>query len=408
MGTNINNQALIQPNETPKSYRIRLYKNRELYGLSNTEIGKLCNEAFGVNWDESAHRKKTKNYLDGYNDAKAENATPDKQLQSMIEENKALKREAQRELMKVQTEKLEYARWQRELARDELFEEKVIQAIKDNTKVIVPKDIPVVHNGRAGQLNFADSHFGKEFKIFGLLDEVINEYSPEIYYSRMEEIYNQTIEIIEKEKLSEIHINNLGDHIEGFIRHSQLWSLRYGAIDSAIIFGNYLGDWINKLSAKTNIVYHQTDGNHDEFRLLDGKKNEHLCDTAGKIIKNCIITKNEGNPNFRYVENKTGFIFDSIAGYNVLGIHGEVPNLAQALKDFSEIYDVRIDYIIGGHKHRNDFINCGVRKGAMTVGSIVGSDDFSMRIRKSADASASFVIYEEGKGKVCEHTIILN
>lgn len=84
MGTNINNQALIQPNETPKSYRIRLYKNRELYGLSNTEIGNLCNEAFGVNWDESAHRKKTKNYLDGYNDAKAENATPDKQLQSML------------------------------------------------------------------------------------------------------------------------------------------------------------------------------------------------------------------------------------------------------------------------------------------------------------------------------------
>ena len=67
----INSQALIQPNETPKAYRIRLYKNKDLYGLSNIEIGKLCNEAFDVNWDESAHRKKTQNYLKGYNDAKA-------------------------------------------------------------------------------------------------------------------------------------------------------------------------------------------------------------------------------------------------------------------------------------------------------------------------------------------------
>ena len=93
----INSQALRQPNETPKAYRIRLYKNRELYGLKNPEIGKLCNEAFGVDWDESAHRKKTKNYLDGYNDAKEELGTADQQLQNMIDENNRLKREIQKE-----------------------------------------------------------------------------------------------------------------------------------------------------------------------------------------------------------------------------------------------------------------------------------------------------------------------
>jgi len=56
----INNQILMQPNETPKAYRIRLYKNKILYGLSNEEIGKLCNKAFGVEWTESAHRKRHK------------------------------------------------------------------------------------------------------------------------------------------------------------------------------------------------------------------------------------------------------------------------------------------------------------------------------------------------------------
>lgn len=266
----------------------------------------------------------------------------------------------------------------------------------------------MTHNKRVGQLNIADSHFGKDFKIYGLFDEIINEYSPDIFFSRMEQLYNSTLELIQKENLNEIRVNNLGDHIEGFIRNSQLWTLRYGAIDSAILFGNYLGTWLNKLSHKVRVTYQQTDGNHDEFRLLDGKKGEHLCESAGKIVKNNILLRNENNPNFEYKENKTGFIFDNIAGYNILGIHGEVPNLASSLKDFSDIYDVKIDYIIGGHKHHSNFVNCGVRKGAIGVGSIVGSDDFSMRIRKAADATASFIVYEEGKGKVVEHTLVLN
>jgi hypothetical protein len=328
---------------------------------------------------------------------------------SYLEEIKLQQKELAKERVKLQTEKLEYARWIREDARDEMFEEKVIDSIKQYSSVSnPPDDIPVVHNKRAGLLNIADPHFAKEFKIYGLFDDVINEYSPEIFYSRMEQIYNETLELIEKENLSVLNVFNLGDHVEGFIRNSQLWSLRWGVIDSATIFGNYMGDWLKKLSKKVNVVYHQTDGNHDELRLLDGKKGQHLNESAGKIVKNSIILKNEENSNFKYVENKTGFIFTNIAGFNVMGIHGEVNNLAQAIKDYSDIYDIKISYLVAGHKHHTEFSNCGVKKGVIGVGSIVGSDDFSMSIRKAADATASFVIFEEGKGKTDEHTFVLN
>lgn len=198
-------------------------------------------------------------------------------------------RELQKERYKLQTEKLEYNRWLREDARDEMFEEKVIETlIKYSSVTNPPKPIEVTHGKRAGVLCLADCHFGKEYKIYGLFDEVINEYSPEIFYSRMEQIYNETLEQIEKENLSVLHIYNLGDSVEGFIRNSQLWSLRWGVIDSATIFGNYMGDWLRKLSEKVSVIYHQTDGNHDELRLLDGKKGQHLCESAGKIVKNCI------------------------------------------------------------------------------------------------------------------------
>ena len=318
-------------------------------------------------------------------------------------------RELMKERYKLQTEKLEYHKWLREDARDELFEEKVVSSIKSNVcHTELPRPIPVKHNSRMGILSIADCHFGKDFKIFGLFNEVINEYSPEIFYARMEQIYNETIELINKEGLTSLHIYNLGDSVEGFIRNSQLWSLRWGVIDSATIFGNYMGHWLKRLSEVVNISYFQTDGNHDELRLLDGKKGQHLCESAGKIVKNCIVLINEGNPNFKYVENATGLIFDNVCGYNILGIHGEVKDLSSAIKGYEDIYDSKISYLFAGHKHHAEYVNCGVRKGCIGVGSIVGSDDFSITLRKCADATASFVIFEEGKGKVDEHTYVLN
>ena len=401
-----------QPNESPKEYRIRLYKNKDVYGLSAKEIGALCNEAFGVDWDESTHRKKTKNYLEGYEDAKEEflsQANTSKTIEDLIEEDKELKREIQRERMKLQTEKIEYNRWQRELARDELFEEKVIESIKKNINTQnEPIEISPVHGDREAVLCIADMHFGKEFVEYGINNEVLNAYSPEIFHDRMNRLFNETIEILERNHISYLKILNLGDALDGFLRNSQLWTLRFGVIDSANLFGEYMGKWLKSLSKYTYIDYYQTSGNHGECRFLDGVKGGHLHENIEKVTGNYIRIINEDNPNFLMHENNSGFIFTNVEGYNILGIHGEVRDLAEALKDYEEIYDTKISYLIAGHKHRGEFLNCGIRKGCIGIGSVVGVDDYSVKLRKSADATATLLIFEEGKGKVDEHTFVLN
>jgi hypothetical protein len=317
--------------------------------------------------------------------------------------------ELQKERVKLSTEKLEINRWIRESAREEMFWEQLIAEVRSSETNAIPiKKIDIIHNKRAGILDFADQHFGKDYKIYGLRDEIINEYSPEIFYDRMEHLYNETLDIIKKEGFTSIDIFSLGDTLDGFIRNSQLWTLRYGVTKSSIIYGKYIAEWLKKLSKEVVIRYHQTAGNHTELRLLDGKKGEHANENIEEVVLTIIETKNEDNPNFSIVENKTGLIFAEIAGYNHLGIHGEVKDLSQAIKDFSDIYDIKIDFIHAGHKHHSTFVNCGYRKGAIGVGSVVGSDDFSMKIKKHADASASFIIFEEGKGKVLDYTIVLN
>ena len=390
--------------ETDEELIYRITGEKEQIG-SWQDVADILNELLGTEYTESKFRKQRQ----AFDKMLAANQSKFVDSDAQLKEIEIQKRELEKAKIKLQTEKLEYTRWLREDARDELFEEKVIESIKKYANILnPPKDIPVKHSKRNGLLCIADSHFGKEYTIYGLFDEVINQYSPEIFYQRMEQIYNETLEMIDREKLSTLYIFNLGDSVEGFIRNSQLWSLRWGVIDSATIFGNYMGDWLRKLSEKVNVVYHQTDGNHDELRLLDGKKGQHLCESAGKIIKNCIILKNENNPNFTYKSNKTGLILENISGFNVMGIHGEVNNLSSAIKDYSDIYDIKVSYLCAGHKHHSEFVNCGVKKGCIGVGSIVGSDDFSMTIRKAADATASFIVFEEGKGKTDEHTFVLN
>ena len=404
----INSQALRQPNETPKAYRIRLYKNKELYGLNNEEIGKLCNEAFEVNWDESAHRKKTKEYLKGYNDAKDELGSTDQQLQNMIEENKRLKREVQKELKKVQTEKLEYNRWLREEARDELITDKICDAIDSLLPLDKPTYIEHVHNTRGYALIFGDEHFGAEFELKGLFGDIINAYSPEIFEERMWDLFNQTIEIIQKENIDTLNVFSMGDYMDGILRVSQLMKLRYGVVDGTIKYADFISNWLNELTKYVRVKYQSTNGNHSELRQLGQPKGTFTEDNMGKVVSEFIKTRLKDNPNFTYIENPTGYIYSQIACNTILGIHGEVKNMENAIKEFSKIYNVSIDYLLAGHLHHSRIEEVGINSEVINVPSIIGVDPYSLSLNKISNASAKLLVFEQTKGKVCEYTLKLN
>lgn len=404
----INSQALRQPNETPKAYRIRLYKNKDLYGLNNVEIGKLCNEAFGVEWDESAHRKKTQNYLKGYNDAKAELGNADQQLQNMIDENKKLIKEVKKEKVKLQTEKLEYARWIREEARDELITEKICNAISTLPPLDIPEHIIPTHNTKAYALVYGDEHFGVEFELKGLFGDVINAYSPEIFEERMWDLFNQTIEIVQKEKIDTLNVFSMGDYMDGTLRVSQLMKLRYGVVDGTINYADFISNWLNELTKYVRVKYQSTNGNHSELRMLGQPKGTFTEDNMGKVVSEYIKTRLKDNPNFTYIENPTGYIYAQLATHTILGIHGEVKNMDSAIKEFSSIYGVPIQYLLAGHLHHNKVEEVGVNQEVINVGSIIGIDNYSLSLRKTSNASAKLLVFEQIKGKICEYTLKLN
>jgi len=105
------------------------------------------------------------------------------------------------------------------------------------------------------------------------------------------------------------------------------------------------------------------------------------------------------------IENESGLIFDTVYGKNILGIHGEVKNLSNAIREFSATYNTPIHILIGGHKHHYAAESVGIGRDIISVPSIIGVDSYSMKIGKTSDAGAVFLILEEDKGVTEQHNI---
>lgn len=316
-------------------------------------------------------------------------------------------RELQKERCKIQTEKLEFNRWLRENARDELIVEHICQAVEKLEPLAIPNPIHTDLSDREGVLVFGDEHYGTEFEIHGLHNEIINSYSPDIFESRMWNLLEQTISITTKEGFSKIHVFSMGDFEDGLLRVKQLMQLRYGVVEGTVRYADFISNWLNELSKYVEVEFQTTSGNHTELRMLGQPKGTFTKENMSLVVDAMITTRLANNPNFTFVKNPTGYIFADILGYKLLGIHGEVKSMEQAIKDFSQMYRVQLDFLIAGHKHHSRSETVGINQEVINVPSIIGVDDYFLSIHKMSNAGATFLVFEKGKGKVIEYAIKL-
>lgn len=330
-----------------------------------------------------------------------------------LEEFHNRKLELEKLKKQVQTEKLEYNKWLREDARDELFIEKISEAIKNNPLPSYPVENTIASTAldgiddKAYILAFGDAHFGSCFKLYNLNNEIINEYSPEVYYDRMERLLQYTIDYIEKEGINHLYVFDMGDSIDGMLRVSQLMKLRYGVVDSTVRYAQYLADWLNRLSVYVPVTFQMCNGNHSELRMLGQPKGSFEFDNMGHVIYSIINIYLEDNDRITCKQNKTGMIYEKIMDMNIVGFHGESKNLEATLKDFSHIYDINIDILIAGHLHYTFNENIGIGKDVVRTPSIIGLDDYSLKLSKISNPGATLMTLQQNKGKIIDYHIKL-
>ena len=312
------------------------------------------------------------------------------------------------ERIKLKTEKIEYNKWLREHSRDELIYEKVSEAIKNLKPLDVPNYIgSTTSTNKSFLLCLSDVHYGIEFQIKDLFGNIINEYSPEIFEQRMWRVLDKLVEIIAKEEITELNIWELGDSIQGILRlNSQLMQLRYGIIDSAINYANFLSAWLNELSHYVRINFQMVmDSNHNQLRICNAPKNSFPDENMSKVIMAILKCHLKDNPNITIIENPTGMNYSQLSTYTILGCHGEVKNIENSVDEFSRALGTPIDYLVMGHVHHSNNKETGINSEVLTVRSLIGVDPYGMSLRKTSDAGVSLFIFEQYYGKVCEYSL---
>lgn len=406
-------RKLPSENESQYIWRIGQAKDSGLIDSTWEELTPTLNVQCGISEEDyrgsSAWRKRYRVMQQAWDDVFSQSQFADEHTMTIQEH----KRELEKEKIKLQTEKLEYNRWLREEARDELICERICNAIRELPPLEVPRVLPAnitgrVYGNREGCLLIADPHYGVDLKITGLFGEVINEYSPEIFESRMWNLLTQVIDICQKEGFTSLNVYDLGDEVDGMLRVSQLFKLRYGVIESTVRYGRFITEWLNELSKYVHVKYQMVkDSNHCQLRMLNQPKNTFKDDNMSYIIAEKLMDRLSNNPNFDFVQNPTGYIFDNLVGYNVFGFHGESKNMEQAIKDFSRTYKVDIDFLVGGHKHHQNSSNIGIQSDIISAPSIIGVDDYALSLNRTSDPGATLFVLEEGMGKVMEYNIKL-
>ena len=376
---------------------------KEQYG-SWQEVANVLNQRLHRDYSEACYRKAYEywNLMDSAIKKCVGNDV------SVSKELEIQKRELEKERKKLQTDKLEYNRWLRDNAREEMVYERIADGIANLTPIDVPSSRSIAENNRGAVLCLADAHFNTEFEIKGLFGEILNSYSPEIFYQRMWYLRDKVKEICERENITSLHIFGLGDDNDGLLRLTDnLFKLRWGIIDSALIYADFMANWINEVSKFVNVNLQMVkDSNHNQLRLCSAPKNAFKGENLSKVIIHTIKTRLQDNPCVTIAQNPTGYIYANIVGYNLMGIHGEVKSLKTAIDNLSRLYGLRVNYLIGGHKHHAE--EYGFDCEGISVGSIIGIDNYSTSLMRSSNASATMLIFEEGNGLVTKHTIKLN
>lgn len=387
-------------NEEQFIWRLGRAKDAGKLDMSWDEITEIINREFRDDdseyRNESAYRKPYQQAKRFYEAGVFEDLTTEKYIELLKIEQQELKKERQ----KISDERAQYNRLLREMARDELICEKICNEIKSLPLMQAPTRIPIVPTDKEAILCFADTHYGAEFSIKGLFGEIINEYSPEIFECRMQKLLSSTIAFIEEKGLKRIKVFSLGDELDGILRVSQLMKLRYGVVESTVRYSEYICSWLNELTKHVFVEFYSAQGNHTELRQLGEAKGTFSKDNMSLIINEFIKERMKNNQNFRFVQNESGLIFDSVCGYNVLGIHGEVKNMESALQKFTNIYNTKIDVLVGGHKHHFSAETVGIDREVINVPSVVGVDDYSMSLGKTSNPGAMLFVIERHNGVI--------
>ncbi len=326
-----------------------MYKNKDLYGLSNPEIGRLCNEAFGVCYDESAHRKHMKSYLEGYGDAKAESCDSDKHMKEL----QIQKQELQKEKQKLYDERTGLNKILREQGRREELFNIVKRAIEEYEPIIFNySPSPVIDSDTDMVIHLTDVHVGVD------IVSPLNTFNYEILQARLKKYLDEIFEIRTTYNSKNAYVILGGDMIHGLIHTNARLESKENIIEQIKMVSDVIGHFINELRHSFSKVFvYTTPGNHSRSTA---NKEESARGENFDLLIPYVLLKDFKNVKNVFIEDNTldvNIATFSVRGWNVYASHGDKDSDKSVVYNMTKLarrskYPLP-DLCFLGHRHVN-------------------------------------------------------
>lgn len=374
-------------NETDNQLIYRICKQKDMIGTW-ADVRDILNDILGYNYTDSAYRKKFQYFEQILND----NGEIFSDTENQLEELKDLKREIQKEKIKLSDERTELRRLYREQARRESFMDVVKRAIAENVE-------PLAEQVHVGGFNYSendliisltDIHTGIE------IDNAFNKFNESILRKRFNTYLQKILEVRERHNSQNCYVI-IGEVVSGIIHNNLRIENNLDLMQSFKLVATLISDFLTELSKYFNHVHvYINEGNHS--RISPNKEDSIQGENVDVLVPFYLKARLQLIENIFIHENE---VMEEIAMFEVRGnivmsAHGDNDKVSNVVQKFAMLFDVKPDLVYLGHRHTNAMETVYDTK-VIQSGCLSGTDNYALskRLRNKAEQTIS-VITKDG------------
>lgn len=356
--------------------------------LTRERAGEICNEQLGVDFDESAFRKRFASFETMWEEVKHEYLIDtDEELIDRLSKIEEMDDKLYKTKVKTADKLREYRKTLRDEARIENLVELIESIAQDMPDMKITQKPTQLIGETSAILSLSDWHYGM------VTNNYWNKFNTLIAKQRVEKLLYDTIKYCQTMNVGKLYVANLGDLLNGNIHVTTRIQSEEDALTQTMHVAELMAWFLVELeSYGLEIFYSSVTDNHARInnykehiekenfnKIVDWYLNSRLSGTTIEILDNLI--------------DESISLFE-VDGKNVFAVHGHLDKPNQVLPNMALGLQITPHIVLMGHYHNRQEFSMGGSK-VFINGSLCGVDDYAKNNRYLGTPSQNLLVLDK-------------